>query len=409
MILSSLNKVFAKGTYIKLTMFALILQVVSLFRNYPLNPPCGRVLEITKGVGVLINCDSAVYMKDAQMPIRLFNGESVYQDRPLPTLLVSLFAKIWNLFNLPDYHRDIVGNSGVVVTYSLVTYVLFLLLSATILSISCWLGIKTFSNIASKFNLNNQSFIFTAFIFITLISMNELTKTFFWTPGSQMFNILIPVYLFYLLQFAYSPVSDKFFIINVCTFTVLLFSYAFFILLLIPLVLLGWKNYKLRLFVLTTSVLIYATYPILLRLLGGTYNNFAISYRRMYIWVIDAYFNHEFVSKVNQFLTLYLKTFPIIPVIISLIILVLFVNYKKNLSIVKLEFFTLLIYTLALAFYGYYSRRLTFPIIIFVLLMILKMYVGFPKIISLPKVSLAFGAIISITLFSWLFTNGPLM
>jgi two-component system OmpR family response regulator len=50
MILSSLNKVFAKGTYIKLTMFALILQVVSLFRNYPLNPPCGRVLEITKGV-----------------------------------------------------------------------------------------------------------------------------------------------------------------------------------------------------------------------------------------------------------------------------------------------------------------------------------------------------------------------
>ena len=409
MIFSSLNKVFAKGTYIKLTMFALILQVVSLFRSYPLNPPCGRVLEITKGVGVLINCDSAVYMKDAQMPIRLFNGESVYQDRPLPTLLVSLFAKIWHLFNLPDYNRDIVGNSGVVVTYSLVTYALFLLLSAIILSISCWLGIKTFSNITNKFHLNDQSFIFIVFSFTTLISMNELTKTFFWTPGSQMFNILIPVYLFYLLQFAYSPVSDRFFILNVCVFILLLFSYAFFILLIIPLVLLGWRNYKLRLFVLATSVLIYAFYPILLRLLGGTYNNFAIGYRRMYVWVIDAYFDHEFVSKVNQFLTLYLKTFPIIPIISSLIILILFVNYKKNLSIIKLEFFTLLIYTLALAFYGYYSRRLTFPIIIFLLLMILKMYMRYPKKISSPQVSLAFGAIISITLFSWLFTNGPLM
>lgn len=409
MILSSLNKVFAKGTYIKLTMFALILQVVSLFRSYPLNPPCGRVLEITKGVGVLINCDSAVYMKDAQIPIRLFNGESVYQDRPLPTLLVSLFAKIWHFFNLPDYHRDIVGNSGVVVTYSLVTYVLFLLLSAIILSISCWLGIKTFSNITGKFNLNNQSFVFSAFAFTILISMNELTKTFFWTPGSQMFNILIPVYLFYLLQFAYNPVTNKFFIINVCIFIVLLFSYAFFILLLIPLVLLGWKNYKLRLLVLATSVLIYATYPILLRLLGGTYNNFAIGYRRLYVWVIDAYFDNEFVDKISWFLTLFLKTFPIIPIIFSLIILILFVNHKNNLRAIKLEFFVLIVYIFMLAFYGYYSRRLTFPIIIFVLLMILKMYMRYPKKISSTQISLAFGAIISITLFSWLFTNGPLM
>ena len=408
MILNSLNKIFAKYTYIKLTMFALILQIVSLFRNYPLNPPCGRVLEITKGIGVLINCDSAVYMKDAQSPSRLFNGESVYQDRPLPTLLVSLFARIWYLFNLPDYRRDIVGNSGVVVNYSLVTYVLFLILSATILSISCWLGIRTFSNINNKFHLNNQSFVFIVFMFTILISTNELTKTFFWTPGSQMFNILIPVYLFYLLQFAYSPVSGRFFLLNVCAFIVLLFSYAFFILLIIPLVLLGWKNYKLRIFVLATSVLIYVSYPIILRLLGGTYNNFAIGYRRLYIWVIDAYFDNEFAGKISQFLTLFLKTFPIIPITISLIILIVFVNYKKNLSVVKLEFFMLLIYTLALAFYGYYSRRLTFPIIIFLFLMILKMYMRYPKKISSLQVSLTSGVITSITLGSWLFTNGPL-
>ena len=409
MILNSLNKIFAKGTYIKLTVFALTLQLVSLFRNYPINHPCGRVLEITKDIGVLINCDSAVYMKDAQSPSRLFNGESVYQDRPLPTLLVSLFAKIWHFFNLPDYRRDILGNSGVVVNYSLVTYILFLILSASILSISCWLGIKTFSNITSKFNLNNQSFIFISFIFTIMISMNELTKTFFWTPGSQMFNILIPVYLFYLLQFAYSPVSDRFFIANVCAFIILLFSYAFFILLIIPLVLLSWKNYKLRIFVLAISVLIYAYYPILLRLLGGTYYNFAIGYRRMYVWVIDAYFDNEFVDKISWFLTLFLKTFPIIPIIFSLIILILFVNHKNNLRAIKLEFFVLMVYIFMLAFYGYYSRRLTFPIIIFVLLMILKMYMRYPKKIPLLQVSFAFGAIISITLCSWLFTNGPLV
>jgi hypothetical protein len=348
-------------------------------------------------------------MKDAQAPSRLFNGESVYQDRPLPTLLISLFAKIWHFFNLPDYYRDIVGNSGVVVTYSLMTYILFLILSATILSISCWLGIKTFSNINIKFQLNGQSLILIAFIFTIMISMNELTKTFFWTPGSQMFNILIPVYLFYLLQFAYSPVSDRFFILNVCAFIVLLFSYAFFILLIVPLVLLGWKNYKLRIFVLATSVLIYASYPILLRLLGGSYNNFAIGYRRMYVWVIDAYFDNEFVDKVSQYLTLFLKTFPIIPIIFSLIILILFVNYKNNLSTIRLEFLVLIGYIFMLAFYGYYSRRLTFPIIIFVLLMILKMYMKHPKKISTLKFSLTSRVLVFITLSSWLFTNGPLM
>ena len=409
MILTSLNKIFAKYTYIKLTMFALILQIVSLFRNYPLNPPCGRVLEITKGIGVLINCDSAVYMKDAQSPSRLFNGESVYQDRPLPTLLVSLFARIWYLFNLPDYRRDIVGNSGVVVNYSLVTYVLFLILSATILSISCWLGIRTFSNINNKFHLNNQSFVFIVFMFTILISTNELTKTFFWTPGSQMFNILIPVYLFYLLQFAYSPVSGRFFLLNVCAFIVLLFSYAFFILLIIPLVLLGWKNYRIRILVITISLLVYTSYPIILRLCGGTYNNFALGYRRMYIWVIDSYFNHELIYKIRENLIWFLKTFPITPIVLSVIVMILFAKYMSNISKVKLEFITLFFYLLILAFYGYNSRRLTYPLLIFLFLIIIKLFMHVSKKITYNRFSPVLRLIFFVVLYSWLFSNGPLV
>jgi len=409
MIFSSLNKVFAKGTCIKLTIIALILQVVSLFRNYPLNPPCGRVLEITKGIGVLINCDSAVYMKDAQSPSRLFNGESVYQDRPLPTLLVSLFAKIWHFFNLPDYYRDIVGNSGVAVTYSLVTYILFLILSASILSISCWLGIRTFSNIANKFQLNNQSFISFSLIFTVLISMNELTKTFFWTPGSQMFNLLIPVYLFYLLQFAYSPVTTKFFMLNICVFILLMFSYAFFILLIIPLVLLGWKNYRIRILVITISLLVYTSYPIILRLCGGTYNNFALGYRRMYIWVIDSYFNHELIYKIRENLIWFLKTFPITPIVLSVIVMILFAKYMSNISKVKLEFITLFFYLLILAFYGYNSRRLTYPLLIFLFLIIIKLFMHVSKKITCNRFSPVLRVIFFVVLYSWLFSNGPLV
>ncbi|MFM7979907.1 MAG: hypothetical protein ACKPKO_11385, partial [Candidatus Fonsibacter sp.] len=84
----------------------MFIQIISLFRSYPLDHPCGRVLDINSVMSVLINCDSAVYMKDAQNPIRLVNGESVYQDRPIPTLLVAMLAKFWHFFNLPDYYRE---------------------------------------------------------------------------------------------------------------------------------------------------------------------------------------------------------------------------------------------------------------------------------------------------------------
>lgn len=408
MILSGINKILARGTYIKLIMFTLILQLISLVRNYPLNHPCGRVLELTKGVRVLINCDSAVYMKDAQSPSRLFNGESVYQDRPLPTFIVAMVAKAWHLLGLPDYYRNIVGNSGLVVTYSLVTYVLFLILSTNILSISCWLGIKTFSNISNRFDIDNEYFTFIAFAFTVLISMNEITKTFFWTPGSQMFNILIPIYLFYLLQFAHTPVSMKFFMLNTFLFMILLFSYAFFILLIIPLVLLGWKNYKIRIIILTVVISIYASYPMLLRLAGGTYNNFALGYRRLYLWIFDAYLNHEFLNKIEQYLTLFMKTFPIVPTILGVITIVLFV-YKYSVKVVKLEFLTLFFYSMTLAFYGYYSRRLTYPIIIFFFLMMFKMYISNPKKVAPVEFSLASSLFILVVLYSWLYTNGPLI
>ena len=129
-----LSKLFTKRLYLKLIIFGLLVQIISLFRNYPSNHPCGRVLDINSAMSVLINCDSAVYMKDAQNPVRLVNGESVYQDRPLPTLLVATLSKFWHFLNLPDYYRDVQGNSGQIVTYSLITYVIFLALSAAIFS-----------------------------------------------------------------------------------------------------------------------------------------------------------------------------------------------------------------------------------------------------------------------------------
>ena len=405
-----LSKLFTKRLYLKLIIFGLLVQIISLFRNYPSNHPCGRVLDINSAMSVLINCDSAVYMKDAQNPIRLVNGESVYQDRPLPTLLVAASSKFWHFLNLPDYYRDVQDNSGQMVTYSLITYVIFLALSAAIFSFTCYLGIKSLFLFQQKLNIPDEIFISTAFIFVTAVSMNEITKTFFWTPGSQMFNLLLPIYAFYLISNGDKIITDKFYLTQILIVSLLLFSYAFFVILIIPLLLIKWNKLRYRLLLCLLPIISYLTYPYLLNQFGGVYNNYAVGYRRMYVWVIDAYKQNVFYEKLSEFLSYFLKSVPVLPTIILLIAFIAFSLMQKN---IKLDFRGELVLISAhifmIGFYGYYSRRLTFPIIIFFLLVILKMFYALRGNVRYKILELGMPVVVLYIFISWAFTLGPLV
>jgi hypothetical protein len=399
--------------YLKLISLSLALQLVSLFRNYPTNHPCGRVLEVVGPINVLINCDSSVYMKDAQDPSRLFNGESVYQDRPLPTLIVSALSKFWQFLNLPNFSREIIGNSGNVTNYSFITYFFFILLSTVILSLTCFIGIKTLRELTKRFNASEDLFVVVATIFVVLISMNELTKTFFWTPGSQMFNLLLPVYLFALIQKLQSKVSNKEFFTNIIFFALLLFSYAFFILLIIPLLFLKWKNIKHRSFWILPIPVLYFSYPILVELFGGTYYSFGFGYRRLYLWVIDSYFAGDLTERLSEFFLYFIGTFPLIP---SLFIFITVVYLSKNslidsksIVVFRLELIITFVYIILLVFYGYYSRRLTYPVYLFIYLVLLRNTVTSLRSYQGSGVSIIASVIGFVSFFSWLFTLGPLV
>ena len=405
-----LSKLFTKRLYLKLIIFGLLVQIISLFRNYPSNHPCGRVLDINSAMSVLINCDSAVYMQDAQNPVRLVNGESVYQDRPLPTLLVATLSKFWHFLNLPDYYRDVQGNSGQMVTYSLITYVIFMALSAAIFSFTCYLGIKSLFHFQQKINIPNEMFISTAFIFVTIISMNEITKTFFWTPGSQMFNLLLPIYAFYLISRGDKTITDKFYLTQILIVSLLLFSYAFFVILIIPLLLIKWNKLRYRLLLCLIPIILYLTYPYLLNQFGGVYNNYAVGYRRMYVWVIDAYKQNIFYEKLSEFLSYFLRSVPVLPTIILIITFIVFSLIQKN---IKLDFRGELVVISAhifmISFYGYYSRRLTFPIIIFFSLVILKMFYALRSNVRYRILELGMPVVVLYIFISWAFTLGPLV
>ena len=405
-----LSKLFTKRLYLKLIIFGLLVQIISLFRNYPSNHPCGRVLDINSAMSVLINCDSAVYMKDAQNPVRLVNGESVYQDRPLPTLLVAALSKFWHFLNLPDYYRDVQGNSGQMVTYSLITYVIFLALSAAIFSFTCYLGIKSLFHFQQKINIPNEIFISTTFIFVTIISMNEITKTFFWTPGSQMFNLLLPIYAFYLISRGDKTITDKFYLTQILIIALLLFSYAFFAILLIPLMLMKWNRLKYRLLLCIIPVLAYLTYPYLLNQFGGVYNNYAIGYRRMYVWVMDAYKQNVFFDKLSEYLGYFLKSIPVLPTIILLITFTVFSLMQRSIKLdFRNELVLISVHILMISFYGYYSRRLTFPIVLFLLLTAIKLFFCLKNDAQNRILQLGIPIVVPIATGSWIFTLGPLV
>lgn len=410
MLVKYLTKLFSKRLYLKLIIFGLFIQVISLFRSYPLDHPCGRVLDINSVMSVLINCDSAVYMKDAQNPIRLVNGESVYQDRPIPTLLVAMLAKFWHFLNLPDYYREVQGNSGQIVTYSLVTYIFFLALSAAIFSMACYVGLKSLYRFQQKLNIPNEIFINTAFIFVIVVAMNEITKTFFWTPGSQMFNLLLPVYTFYLITYNYKDTTYKFYFSQILIVSLLLFSYAFFIILLVPLILAKWNKLRNRLLLCSVPVIAYLSYPFLLNQFGGTYNNFAVGYRRMYIWVIDAYKQDKFFEKISEFLGYFFESIPLLPTILILISLTAFMLMQKNLHLdFRNELLLIFVHILMISFYGYYSRRLTFPIIILMLLVIIKLFFTLKSGTQKRILQVGLSVLVPIVIGSWIFTLGPLV
>lgn len=410
MLVKYLTKLFSKRLYLKLIIFGLFIQIISLFRSYPLDHPCGRVLDINSVMSVLINCDSAVYMKDAQNPIRLVNGESVYQDRPIPTLLVAMLAKFWHFLNLPDYYREVQGNSGQIVTYSLVTYIIFLALSAAIFSMACYVGLKSLFRFQQKLNVPNEIFINTAFVFVIVVAMNEITKTFFWTPGSQMFNLLLPVYAFYLITYNYEDITYKFYFSQILIVSILLFSYAFFIILLVPLILAKWNKLRNRLLLCSIPIIAYLSYPFLLNQFGGTYNNFAVGYRRMYVWVIDAYKQDKFFEKISEFLGYFFESIPLLPTILILIALTAFMLMQKNLHLdFRNELLLIFVHILMISFYGYYSRRLTFPIVVLLLLVIIKLFFTLKS--GTQKRILQFGlpVLAPIVIGSWFFTLGPLV
>jgi hypothetical protein len=410
--LKNLSKLWTPFSWVAAVV--VLIQSASLFRSFPSNPACGRVLNVFANLNVLINCDSAVFMKDAQSPSRLFDGESVYQDRPAHALFVWVMSNILKVVGFPNSSREIVGNSGETTLYQSAFYLSYLVINLLILLVAVKLAInyvypdnhtrKTYSNASS------------VLLIIFLVAGNELTKTFFWTPHSQMFNVLLPVLALVLISNREKIRTFKVFLSLTVGLVFLMFFYPLFGLLLTILISGSYSKIWNRALIVSTVLSGYLLYPRVLEYLGGSYSNYAILKFRQYVWILDASKQDMLRERSIANINLFISTIPLIPtlLIVTSIILLFIVASKIDKRSVNFrsEFLPYLlffaVYIFSVLAMGYYSRRLTLGPFIFLELFLLRNMILISKDRFQKVRMFATNGVLLLLIGSWLGTNGPL-
>jgi hypothetical protein len=396
------------------TMVILTIQTASLFRSLPTNPACGRVLNVFASLNVLVNCDSAVFMKDAQDTSRLIDGESVYQDRPAHAFTVSALSNLIKVVGFPNTSRAITGNSGEITVYQTTYYLSYLILNLLIVLVAANLALRFIHSSIGTFPLYTQACISLITIFI--VSANELTKSFFWTPHSQMFNVLLPILAITLISRRLEVNSLKRYLFISSGILALMFYYPMYGILLPILLFSSYSKFLKKSLLLFIPLVLFLVYPKTLEFLGGSYSNYAISNFRQYVWIIDALKQGNIFDRLISNLYSFLSTFPAIPSVLILITIILLFSLAPTLGKNRFTIISeaapylifLAVYLVALFTMGFYARRLTLGVFIFLELFILRMGITLTGNHFTKLRLLALNSLLILLIISWVWTNGPL-
>jgi hypothetical protein len=166
---------------------------------------CGETMHLGHLLSFPMNCDSMDFIDDAILPVLLLNPQSGRQDRPLFVALAALPTRIlitfrlWRLVPTRTYEA-VAAAPGLLVHYdkhhppiswqlypkyvicAYVSYVMvngILILAALLLF--HWLALK-------RLDKNTIVLALAAMLLAT-----DVVKAFFWTPHTQMFNVVMPL------------------------------------------------------------------------------------------------------------------------------------------------------------------------------------------------------------------------
>lgn len=372
------------GKYGYFILFGLLTQIFSILHSPSTSISgtkvafCNYYISKFHIFNVHIDCDSQYFLLDSQNPMRLFQDQTPLQDRPLHTFLVFIISKVLGFVGIPSAPITYLGEDGIPQTYNILNYGIFIAINAIILIASILLVLR----VMLKGNLNqSRYFKISIFLAILLLTQNPVNREYFWTPHSQVFNLLIPALLFYLVQKDFLLNKKRFFVILVLISFSLL-AYPTFVILLPVFFIMTWKTLgKIYAIFIAVSIIPKLLWPVVVNNFGGHYVDWPVVGHRRFVWIWDSFKSKTLRHDLEAHLSDFLHSLPWPWVMISLIILLIGFNYlrglrrtgvwstRSDLTYSAVAFFT---YSVGMILNGEYGPRFTTGVVLLLSFLILN-------------------------------------
>ena len=372
------------GKYGYLILFGLLTQIFSIlhspnsFISGTNRAFCNYYITKFRIFNVHIDCDSQYFLLDSQNPMRLFDNQTPLQDRPLHMFFVFIISKVFGFVGIPPGSTTYLGEDSIPQTYNILNYGIFIAINAAILIAAILIALRVMLKLNST---PGRYFKASIFLAIILITQNPVNREYFWTPHSQIFNLLIPTILFYLVQRDFLLNKRRFFIILILiSFSLLV--YPTFIILLPIFFLITWKSLgKLYAILIVVSLIPKLLWPIIINVLGGQYLDQPLVGHRRFIWILDSFKSKTLVEDLESRFSAFMHSLPWLWVIITVFVLFIGLYYlmslrhiesqstRSDLTRSSVAFFT---YLGGMLLNGEYGPRFTTGVVLLLSLLILN-------------------------------------
>lgn len=340
---------------------------------------CNYYINKWKIFNVHIDCDSQYFLLDSQSPLRLLSNETPLQDRPLHVLFVFMFSRFLELFGIPSGSITYLGEDNIPQTYNILDYGVYVGLNAVILGISMFIVIRIL--LKNTKIINSLIMKLSVCFSLLMIVQNPVNREFFWTPHSQVFNILIPAVLFQLVQNDFILSKNRFWY-YLLFFACMTLVYPTFSIVTPIFFVLCWRKLgktqaMLTLLILAPRIL----WPKIVELTGGVYVDWPVVGHRRFVWIIDSYNKGTLRSDVLDNLWKFLNSLPIHWLVITIILLFLSaliftqVSSDSNMTLksdLTLAAFGVTAYTMGLLLNGEYGQRFTTGLILLLTFLVMN-------------------------------------
>lgn len=350
-----------------------------------------KYISINRHIGFPMNCDAIEFTGASVNPSCLFQKGYYRQSRPLYILTGYIVGSLIYLITIPIHpyiekfsQKRITeikyqSNKKNIPLYSS-HYLGLIIINFIILLTSCILLFKITSFFSGPWKNSRLLQLLTVLLLIS----NFVTKTYFWTPHQQMFNIFTPLFCINLAIHIYSKPTTFRKIFYTSLFSGLLPLYYGSFFLVLPTIIFTIiyklryeKKYRLSIVLknIATSIIGFIIplffWVLLLKINGVEFSNAEIKEYRQFVWVYDALYRNE-NGLLNQLVSNFLAMLKTLAVVIFPLLFLIIVHLITTKSVhnfhctkfqIRLFIFLGLLFFVFIYFIGYYADRLSYSFV----------------------------------------------